>query len=54
MGGKLIDVINIPIFRCSVNAARKLCKYPKLGDQVKADLNTGLLSMVMKLQKQAS
>ena len=54
MGGKLIDVINIPIFRCSVNAARKLCKYLSFSDQVKAELNTGLLSMVMKLQKQAS
>ena len=54
IGEKLIDLINSPIFHGSVNAARKLCKYLSLSDQVKADLNTGLLSMVMKLQKQAS
>ena len=53
IGGKLIDVINSPIFHGSVNAARKLCKYLSLGDQVKADLNTGLLSMVLQLHKQA-
>ena len=54
IGGRLIDVINSLILHCSVNAARKLCKYLSLSDQVKAELNTGLLSMVMKLQKQAS
>jgi hypothetical protein len=51
--GKMIDLINSPIYHGSMNAARKLChlKYLLLNDQVKADHNKGMQGMLTKLQR---